>query len=965
MTLKYKVQLLLISALFVINVNAQNTKSNDVSLVGGPVTPYKFTGSLLDLPLAKQWKPGDPIKEIPRRKYGVEKKVLHDYNMSKDPLADLQKLTPPKAINAFNDTIVNIEGQGYTGVNPPDTTGSIGKNYYIQSINGDSGSEFTVYAKDTGVLVAGPISMETLAPASSACAAGDGDPIVLYDEVAERWFLQEFVGGGANKLCFYISATDDPINGGWNFYEFTGATFPDYPHFGVWSDAYYGTANENPAKVYAFDRTNMLIGATARAAQVINLGDLDGYNFQTATPADWDGKTPPPSGAPGIIMRHVDEEAHTAFTNNPSTDLLEMYAYHVDFDNVANSTFTKLNDIVISDFNSYLLDYSSFDTVPQPGGSARLDAIREVILNRLQYRNFGTYEMILGVLPTNIDPATTGSNVNAGLRWFELRKVAGGNWTLHQEGTYDVGVTTQNRLVGSMAMDQSGNIALAYTLTDTDAANPIPPSVAYTGRLATDANEVMTQVETISKIGTGINTSGRWGDYASMDLDPIDDCTYWFTAEYQNGGDWATSITSFKFDQCGDPNFSIAPSQASFDVCGLPLPNNPSYSFDLDVQPLQGYVGIITLTEQTVPSFVTNAVLAPDVLIAPATSNYSFNVDDTGTAGSYTLTLAATGVIPDLIFEQGFEAPVPRQSKAVVGDTIVNTIDVNINYSPALPSVAVLSTPATAGTNAALRPNFAWSAALNALSYRLEVATDNAFVNIVHTATVDSNVYTPPMDLPSSSVLYWRVFTISPCGETVSDVFTFTTTALPGDCAIGTNQIDFFNYDFESGEQGWTKQAITGATVTWGLQSTIVNSGTQAFNSTDLDSVSDNVLISPSMVLPTGQGPLTLRFWNQQSMESRNPGCYDGGFIEVSVDGGAFTQIPNDKLINDAYDGALSALSDHDAWCGDPQAGLVSNVDLDQYAGSSIQLRFRLATDSSVSRAEGWTIDDVKITGCQ
>ena len=930
--------------------NAADLDQITVRKVGSEVTPYHYGGSLKDLPIAEGWQVGDPIKEIPRKNFNATDPQNVDYRMSKDPLAELQKLTAPNANRAFDTPIINIDGQGYTGVNPPDTTGAIGKNYYIQSINGGGGSLVTVYDKLTGALEAGPFSMESLAP-SGPCTSGSGDPIILYDETAERWFMQEFVTG-ANALCFYISSTDDPINGGWNFYQFTGATFPDYPHFGVWSDAYYGTANENPATVYAFDRTNMLAGATARAAQAIVLGDLPGYGFQTATPADWDGGDSfeaPPLGAPGIIMRHIDEEAHSNFPNNASTDLLEIWEFVVDFDNENNSSFTKIDDVVITDFNSYLLNYSVFASIPQPGSSSRLDPIREVILNRLQYRNFGTHEVILGVLPTNLDPATTGSTVIGSLRWFELRRTTGVGtpWTLFQEGTYHPNDnTTENRLVGSVSMDKAGNIALAYSKTNTDVNNPLSASIAYTGRLDGDASDVMTQSEVLVKVGSGANTSGRFGDYASMDVDPVDECTFWFTGQYHAGANWGTSISSFLFEGCDGPGFKLSSNPSQIDVCAL----DTGVTSLISVEAFNAYDQNVDLTFTAVPSMVSNEMFASTPVTAPGSTNVTLDVLAGGTTGNYILTIEGNG--PEQPPEMG---------------TLTKSIDLSLLYSAGMTSATVLTAPFDGATNQSLSTTFTWDADPNATGYHLLVSDDMGFSNIIIDEVLDTNSY-DSSGLPDATVLYWKVSTQSSCNnsDVESNVYSFSTTALPGSCAIGFQPVETVSYDFEDGEQGWTHAGIGGADL-WALSSANPQSGSQAFHGDEADD-GNSVLISPSIDLPNGQSPLTLQFWNEQSMEDNGDNCYDGGILEISTDGGnTYNQVPGSAMFSDPYDGTLAsgnALGAVEAWCGDPQAYLNSIVDIDSYAGQTVQFRFHKGHDGSALR-DGWDIDDVKVVGCE
>lgn len=268
----------------------------------------------------------------------------------------------------------------------------------------------------------------------------------------------------------------------------------------------------------------------------------------------------------------------------------------------------------------------------------------------------------------------------------------------------------------------------------------------------------------------------------------------------------------------------------------------------------------------------------------------------------------------------------------------------------------------------------------------MEIDDDANFMSIDYSATLTETQHTIEDTLNTSTIYYWRVRVNNACGDNISPVFSFSTEAAPGDCPIGVSQLDLVDYDFEAvdliyasgfedstppmpgdnGMQGWMVEALEGDQ-TWNLQAAVVGSGAQAFNSTNLSTTSDNVLTSPIMSVPSGTGPYTLRFWNQQSLESRSSGgCWDGGILEISQDGGEFVQVANDKMINDPYDGSLNAgpLNGSQAWCGDPQAGQVNSVDINDFAGSDIQVRFRIVTDTTVGRAEGWTIDDVRITGC-
>ncbi len=192
----------------------------------GLVTPYVYDGDLRDLPRAKAWKRGDPVREVPRRVYPRGKALSpggvrsQPAQPSRDPLLDLQERAPQDlADRAFTTPNLNFQGTGFTGVRPPDTVGDVGPNHYIQMGNHSSGSVFTVYDK-AGTLLAGPTVLDSLIPGGN-CSVGAGDPIVLYDRLADRWLMSEFADDliVGNHLCIYISQTADPVAGGWLRYD--------------------------------------------------------------------------------------------------------------------------------------------------------------------------------------------------------------------------------------------------------------------------------------------------------------------------------------------------------------------------------------------------------------------------------------------------------------------------------------------------------------------------------------------------------------------------------------------------------------------------------------------------------------------------------------------------------------------------------------------------------------------------
>ncbi|MEM1207253.1 MAG: hypothetical protein AAGN66_28725, partial [Acidobacteriota bacterium] len=508
-----------------------------------PTVPYVYDGDLRDLPTVPEWRPGDSIKEIPRREVRPPQvTVPAPPPLAEDPLLERQdQVRMSRLQRAFTTPALNFAGQGYSGVNPPDTVGDIGPNYFIQAINGGGGAIYAVYDKTNGSLVAGPTALDSLG--SGQCGSGLGDPVVLWDDLADRWLLSEFSSAG-NNICVYISQTSDPVSGGWYAYAFSSPQFPDYFKIGVWPDAYYVGSNENSPTIYAFDRAAMLNGQPATNNRS-TLPSLGGFGFQLVTPATVNGNTPPPAGSPNYMMRHRDDESHNPGSANSSEDYLEIFEYTANFS--GSPTLTGPISIPVAEFDSTLCGLTSFSCIQQPGTGTRLDPLREPIMFRLQYRNFPTHEALVGTYSVDV-----GSD-RAGIRWFELRRT-GGPWSLYQEGTFSPG--SVSRWMGAIAQDQDGNIAVAYNY----GSSSVHPELRYAGRLAGDPLGTLPQGEVQIVDGTASNASNRYGDYASMGVDPSDGCTFWFTGQYNVSSNWTTRIAAFKFDGCGGGPTNTAPA---------------------------------------------------------------------------------------------------------------------------------------------------------------------------------------------------------------------------------------------------------------------------------------------------------------------------------------------------------------------------------------------------------------------
>ena len=489
------------------------------------------------------WKPGEEVKPVnPRHHFDREDRVrrIPALPRRKDSLMPFQAraaMIPTQP--SLSEPLLNFDGQGFSGVHPPDPSGAVGENFFVQALNDRNGTKYAVYNKADGSLAGGPFLLST----NLGGPTGRGDPIVLYDHLASRWLITEFASGG-NKLLIYISPTTGPLADAaqWSRYEFTTPHFPDYPKYGVWPNAYYVTSNETdgPA-VYALDREKMLAGESARAPQRFLATQLSGFGFQALTPSDLDG-SPPPEDSAYYLLRHHDDEVHNFDSRDASQDFLDLYEFRVDWEDRTKSTFQGPTAIPIAEIDSELNGLLAFECFPQKGSTTKLDPLREVIMHRLQYRNFGTHETMVGSLVTDVD-----GNDHGGVRWFELRKTATQDWHVHQEGTY--APDSLDRWMSSIAMDGQGNIALAYNVTSSTSF----PGIRYTGRLASDPMGTMPQPERVLIEGSAANDEVRYGDYSHLSVDPTGQQRFWFTGEHNQATEWTTRIGTFEFTPPSSP----------------------------------------------------------------------------------------------------------------------------------------------------------------------------------------------------------------------------------------------------------------------------------------------------------------------------------------------------------------------------------------------------------------------------
>jgi len=450
---------------------------------------------------------------------------------------------------AMPPATMNFEGvPNVNGVLPPDTQGDVGVTYYVQWVN----LSFDIYDKATGLsAIGGPVPGNSLWTGFGGACESDnyGDPITLYDPLAGRWFMSQF--NSANHQCIAVSQTGDPT-GAWYLYDYlTDAGiggFPDYPKFGVWPDGYYYTANMFPsgftgAMAGVFERDQMLLGNPAQFVWFY-IPDTNAFPSYSMLPADLDGINLPPAGAPNPVVELVDD----AWGYDPpyDQDQILVIPMHVDWATPANSTFgpETIIDMTAAGyaFDTNLCGYNR-NCIPQPGTAQGLDALSSRLMYRLQYRVFPGYETLI----TSHSVDENGAD-HAGVRWYELRD-SGGGWGVNQAGTF--APDSDHRWMGDAAMDASGDIAVGYSVSSSTTF----PSIAWAGRLAGDPPDTLAQGEDTVIVGAGSQThsAARWGDYSAMSVDPVDDCTFWYTQEYMpttGSAPWQTRIASFKFPSC-------------------------------------------------------------------------------------------------------------------------------------------------------------------------------------------------------------------------------------------------------------------------------------------------------------------------------------------------------------------------------------------------------------------------------
>lgn len=456
-------------------------------------------------------------------------------------------------------------------VNPPDPVGDVGRNHYVEMVN----LAFAVYDKQ-GNLLLGPLAIGDLWAGFEVedCTDPSGDPIVLYDQLVNRWILTQFTTRGFDDpaLPFYncvaVSKTPDPTGPYYRYAFITqehpvdgGYYFPDYPKYGVWTDSYIMTTRDfglGPndgygISIYALEKAKMISGnPNARAVQFFLDSDVVPLHLigDGLLPADIDGHRRPQARVAAPIIGSMDDD----YFYGAPFDALNIWELWVQWNSRPDAWVNFVESIPVAAFDSaFPCAPTSRDCLPQPGIAnptqfLDVQSYRQRPIWRLAYRNFGDYEAMVTNQSVEALPG------EAGLRWYEIRR-EDGQYSVYQQGTYAPGDGV-HRWMGSIAMDNNGNMALGYSVVN---GVDVYPGIRYTGRMADDPLGTMTVPETTIIDGTGVQTTtnSRWGDYTSMNVDPRDDCTFWYVNEYYTAegqatspAGWQTRIASFRMPDC-------------------------------------------------------------------------------------------------------------------------------------------------------------------------------------------------------------------------------------------------------------------------------------------------------------------------------------------------------------------------------------------------------------------------------
>jgi len=860
-----------------------------------PVYPTVFNGDLRDLPqLAPDAPEPVPLKYVPGQEPKGSPPQIAGW-VDSVAQKDFGNGQMPAPIENFAGLDFNNWGAGW----PPDTVGDVGPDHYIQAVNTSVG----IYDKDTGARLVG-LTFDALftGPPGSACDNNNaGDVVVLYDASVDRWVVTDFAWFNFNTGPFYqciaVSQTGDPVAGGWYFYElradtggFTGY-LNDYPKLGVWSDGWYMSANMFQivapgtgfgVRLWALDRASMIGGG---ALNEVHFDTCFGGVCDSLLPSNYRGALPP-AGSPYYFLGAV------------APDSLGLFEFDVDWATPGNSTLTGPVSIPVAPF-------AIAPSIPQQGSGMLLDSLSFRLMMQLQYRNLDGVESLWA----NHSVASGGV---VGVRWYELQD-PGGAPTLVQQGTYQPDNTY--RWMGALGVDQDGNMAVGYSQSSTS----MYPSIKYAGRLAGETPGILPQNEATLINGTGAQLSyTRWGDYSAMTVDPVDDCTFWYTTEYYitTGTNWQTRIGSFKFPSCGEPkgylDGTVYNSDSNQPVPGVTVVANSAGTVLTTLTDANGYY-TMTLMADTydltagplLPGYPTQGAADDVVVVVGSTTTQDIFLDPVPYLAG-----AGSQLDDNVTFGNGNGFPEPGERGLLLFKELENI------GAAASTSVDAQLLSLTSGIT-------------------LEVAA-SGYPDIpageVATNTLPYEFSIDPL-LPCGTDLDFQIVMTDAVSTYSSDFSLNASVVLP--------RADIISNTVEGGVAGWT---TGGSQNTWAITTLQAHSPTHSWTDSPAGAYVNNTnsfLRTPAFSL-SGKRNVKVSAWYQYDLESG----YDYVYLEYSLNGGSTwnTAAPL------AYFNGVQ-----DTW----EFLEVDAPMLDNQA--NVALRYRLVSDAGVI-ADGIYIDDIAVS---
>lgn len=829
-------------------------------------------------------------------------------------------------IDAFNLLII-----------PPDMTGDVGPNHYVQIVN----ALLRVYDKN-GVAMTSPTPISRLfATLNTVCSTrNDGLPVVLYDPMADRWLISQYCQAFPPfRQMIAVSKTGDPT-GAYYVYEFAmpNVKINDFSKFGVWPDGYYMSTEEflgadyAGTGMFAFDRAKMLVGDPSAGYVYFNRPSFSPARLGNILPSDMDGLRPPAAGTPNIFA------SYSATEYGDAADAIRLFDFRPNFADPLASTFTERPESPIA--------VAAFDPtsppdrtdIGQPAPGEKLDSNSDRLNYRLAYRNFGASESLVVNQTVRISSAEP---YRAGVRVYELRR-SGSAFSVAEQST--IGDLTASRWIGSVAQDHQGNIAVGYN----HVSEAKKPSIMYSGRLAAEPAGVFRAEEVLME-GTGVQKAfgWRWGDYAGMSVDPVDDCTFWQTGEYYTQASedfsdftWLSRIGRFKFSECTPgPRASISGTVTNAST-GMPIEgaviNTYPFTRNTDANGTYGPMNVLPGTRE----------------ITASARGYR--------SGSFTIPVAD-------------------------GQTVLRDF--------ALTPIAVVENSGLEFTSESCRPNrVAEPGETITMNISLRntglIATQNLKADLLAINGVTNASpaqFYGAMPAGGASVTRSFTFTVSPtftCGEPLilplqlSDGF-LSLGILQIPLASGEPRIAFVQ-NFDRTPQAtlpvrWTRRTVDGA-LNWTVSSARSQSGSKSAFTPDPFQFGENEMVSPAFRVLTPNGRLTFRNWYEFETTFLRNRLYDGSVLEIKIGNGPWTDIiaAGGLFESGGYDGLL------DTCCSNPLGGRLgwsgrSGINQTSEfittairmppsaAGNLVQFRWRVGTDIGGTR-EGQYIDDLTVT---